>query len=97
MASTTQINEGTQIITVARDGSRTAKSGRFSIPIYTTAIYTAMCGRRDGVMTWRRTGSVGHHSTSGRVISGAMLTRAREYAATTGREFLAGVRHGHRV
>lgn len=83
-----------EIVTVARDGSKTANCGSFTVPVYTTAVYRAVRRVRDGVETWRRVSSVRCHSTSGKGVSGAMTRRAQEYAQETGREFAEGIRHG---
>lgn len=73
--------ENDRIITVARDGARMARvSRRISVPIFTTAIYEAVARRRDGVLTWRRVGSLGI-ATAGRGVTQPMINRAKRYAA----------------
>lgn len=84
---------GTEIVTVARDGARMAKSGPYHLPIYCTAIYRAVARKRDGVLTWRRVGSL-NDGTSGRGVTGPMDRRARAYAASTGRTYRCDVSHG---
>jgi hypothetical protein len=44
--------EGDLVVTVARDGSRTARTPAGGVPLWTTAVYRAEA-RRDGVLTWR--------------------------------------------
>lgn len=82
---------GPRVVTVARDGSRTA--GRY--PIFITSEYTA-APRGDGNWTWRRTASYGQ-TTSGRAPTGPMIARAQSYADQQGIPYLPGIRHGYPV
>jgi len=86
--------EGAEVVTVARDGSRCATVGKRSYPIWRTAVYVA-ARRRDGVLTWRRVMGVGE-SAAGYSISGAMVTRAMAEAERIGVPYRARVRHGDR-
>lgn len=83
--------EGTRVVTVGRDGARTAGHGN---AIYVTAIYTATRRLSDGALTWRRTGQVSSHTTAGKKITRPMIDRAETYAASAGLQYLAGIRHG---
>ncbi len=86
--------EGSRVVTVARDGQKMAKcGGRFSVPIYCTAIYTAK-RRADGLMTWRRTGSYSD-GTAGRRPTGPMIDRATARAEELGVPFVSSVGHGN--
>jgi hypothetical protein len=95
MTAAEVIAEGTEIVTVARDGTRTAgvRGTRMSFSIYCTAIYRAVRRERDGVLTWRRVGSL-RDGTAGRGVTGPMRERAERYATQTGRRFEYGIRHG---
>lgn len=88
-----EVTEGDEVVTVARYGCATAKAGRFSYPIYCTAVYRAVRRVRDGVLTWRRVGSY-RDATAGRGITGPMIRRAEEAAAERGVPYVPGVRHG---
>lgn len=85
-------SEGTEVVTVARDGARTT-GGSFARPIYCTAIYRAKRRLSDGVLTWRRVGSA-NDATSGNGVTGPMIARAKNVADTRGLEYKKGVRHG---
>lgn len=87
------ITEGTKIVTVARDGGRTANVGRMSFPIYVTAVYVAKARLKDGKLTWRRLSSVGD-STSGMRPTAPMVRAAKEYEAAVGLSYEDGIRHG---
>jgi hypothetical protein len=88
--------EGTEIFTVARDGSRMAKcTSKISVPIFVTAIYRAERRQSDGILTWRRVGSY-RDSTAGHTPTGPMVARAKSRAAERGCEYVAGIRHGKR-
>lgn len=82
---------GTEIITVARDGSG---CDRFGNAIYTTAIYRA-AARRDGVITWRRIGGYDADRRSGKGVTKPMIARAKAAAKARGVEFEPGIRHGN--
>lgn len=84
---------GRKVVTVARDGAKTAKRGKFSFPVYTTAVYISCRRQRDGKLTWRLSERIASHSTSGH-LSGAMVARAKGYARYHGLEFLPNIRHG---
>ena len=81
---------GTEVVTVARDGAKTWKYGY----IYTTAVYRAVAGQDDGVLTWRRVSSYGADSTAGKKVTGPMVERAKARAAARGCGYVAAVRHG---
>ncbi len=86
--------EGSRVVTVARDGQKMAKCSRlWSVPIYCTAIYTAV-RRRDGLLTWRRTGSYSD-GTAGRRPTGPMIDRATARAEELGVPFVSSVGHGN--
>ncbi len=86
-----QTAEGTEVVTVGRDGADTA--GQYAV-IFTTKIYRA-ARRADGMLTWRLVASVNGHRTAGKTHTGPMIRRAKDYAVETGREFRAGVCHGY--
>lgn len=85
--------EGTEVVTVARDGADCAPAGPGRAPIWTTTVYAAQ-RRADGLLTWRRVSSYRCDRTAGREVSGPMIARAKARAEERGCEFLAGIRHG---
>lgn len=88
---------GDKIVTVARDGARMARcTPQIARPIWTAAEYTAAVRKRDGVLTWRRTGAYGR-TASGDAPSGRLIAEAREIADELRLAFVEGVRHGQRV
>lgn len=84
-----------EIITVARDGSRMT-GGPVSRPIFCTAIYRAVPRVKDGVITYRRVGSL-RDGTSGNGVTGPMIARAKAAAAERGVPFIPNVRYGDRA
>lgn len=87
---------GERIVTVGRDGPRTAKfragAHTMSVPLWTTKVYEAV-QRRDGVTTWRLAYSVGR-STAGRSVTGPMEAAARAYAHEHGMRYVHSIGHG---
>jgi uncharacterized protein (TIGR02996 family) len=88
-----QTAEGTEVVTVARRGSDTARCGNnISVPIWVTAVYRAE-RRADGLLTWRRVGTSGY-GTAGQKPTGPMIAHAKQAAEDRGVEYREWVRHG---
>lgn len=84
---------GTRVVTVGRDGAKTANTGgSYSVAVWTTKVYIATPRKRDGALVWRLIRSVPADSTSGRAVSGPMEARARSWAEAHGLEYVDDVR-----
>lgn len=82
--------EGSEVVTVGRDGSRTASRGQYMWLLFCTKVYRAVRRKKDGVLTWR-VFSRFNDSTAGSDITGRMIDRAKAAGERTGRPYLPGV------
>ena len=85
-----------KVVTVARDGAKSARVGRLSFPVWVIAVYESKPRVRDGVVTWRRIQSIGQ-SKSGKHPSNKLISEAEAYAEAVDLRFESGIRHGQRI
>lgn len=83
--------EGDRMVVVGRDGADHDNHGN---GIYTTKVYEAARRKRDGMLTWRLSYSLAGHRTSGKTVTGPMIRRAEEYAASVGLPVATHITHG---
>lgn len=97
MSTTSTIVPGTRCLSVARDGAKMAKCGNgVSVPVWIVGVYEARARLRDGVVTWRRVGSLGRSVSCGRGSPRSLHIEATSMAAAMGL-VTRRVRHGDRA
>jgi hypothetical protein len=97
--STTQIAEGTEVVTWGRDGQKCAnfRSGgaRLSFPIWIGKTYRAVRRQSDGALTWRLIATHGP-SLSGASVASGVVAHVVDFAKHANLP-IKHVRHGDLV